>query len=132
MEGQQKQQQMLLEQQQQFQENQQKQFQVMMQMFAGQQNAGASTSTHTTNSITTDKKNLSEQLIPFVYDPESNLTFDAWYKRYESIFTIEAALWNEPSKIQLLLQKFSQTDYQLFFGLYYSKATRGTQFRRSY
>lgn len=59
-------------------------------------------------------RNLAEQMILFCYDPDSNLTFDSWYKRYESIFTIEIANWQPAAKIRLLLQKFAQADYQKF------------------
>jgi RNase H-like domain found in reverse transcriptase/Integrase core domain/Integrase zinc binding domain/Reverse transcriptase (RNA-dependent DNA polymerase) len=59
-------------------------------------------------------KNLAEQMTTFSYDPEAGLTFEAWYDRYESIFRTEIAAWDSPSKIRLLMIKFSQQDYQRF------------------
>jgi RNase H-like domain found in reverse transcriptase len=59
-------------------------------------------------------KNLAEQMTTFSYDPEAGLTFEAWYDRYESIFQTEIADWDSPSKIRLLMIKFSQQDYQRF------------------
>lgn len=97
-------------QQQQFMEQQQRQFQELMGMVGAGPHRVAPNSTNST----TDQRNLSEQLVAFKYDPENNLTFESWYKRYELIFNTELAEWKETAKIQLLLQKFSQTDYQHF------------------
>lgn len=66
------------------------------------------------NSTDQKAKHLAEQMVCFTYDPDSNLTFDSWYDRYQSIFTTEVADWAESTKIRLLLQKFNQADYQKF------------------
>lgn len=100
-------------QQDQFQQ-QQAQIQQLLQILAGQPTGAVSTSSANNSTSTTDQKNLSDQFVPFVYDPENNLTFESWYKRYELIFTTELAEWKETAKIQLILQKFSQADYQHF------------------
>lgn len=34
-------------------------------------------------------RNLAEQMVAFTYDPDKNLTFESWYKRYQTIFTTE-------------------------------------------
>lgn len=59
-------------------------------------------------------KNLAEQICPFTYDADNNLTFESWYDRYATIFETEVANWSEAAKIRLLLQKFAQPDYQRF------------------
>lgn len=66
------------------------------------------------NSAVQKAKNLAETMVVFSYDPDSNQTFDAWYKRYEPIFTTDVADWTDAAKIRLLLQKFAQPDYQKF------------------
>ncbi|KAJ6639628.1 Sterol regulatory element-binding protein 1 [Pseudolycoriella hygida] len=42
----------------------------------------------TAANLTNDQraKYLADQLLTFIYDPENNLTFEIWYKRYQSIF----------------------------------------------
>lgn len=59
-------------------------------------------------------KNLADAMEKFSYDPENNAIFETWYARYQTIFTTDVLEWPEPEKIQLLLQKFSTTDYQRF------------------
>ncbi|XP_018396947.1 PREDICTED: uncharacterized protein K02A2.6-like [Cyphomyrmex costatus] len=62
----------------------------------------------------TTAKSLAEQMVAFIYDPDNNLTFESWYIRYQTIFTTEVSDWPTAAKIRLLLQKFSQADYQRF------------------
>lgn len=64
--------------------------------------------------ITTKVKNLADSMVPFVYDPDCNLTFEAYYNRYETVLTTQAADLDEPTKVHLLLQKFQQTEYQCY------------------
>lgn len=59
-------------------------------------------------------KNLADQMVTFEYDPENNNIFESYYNRYESLFNNQAAGLQEPTKVQLLLQKFQQKDYQKF------------------
>lgn len=59
-------------------------------------------------------KNLSDSMLEFVYDPELNLTFDAWYRRYESVFTTEAADLSECTKVRLLTGKLRNSDFEQF------------------
>ncbi|XP_011859279.1 PREDICTED: uncharacterized protein K02A2.6-like, partial [Vollenhovia emeryi] len=66
------------------------------------------------NAADQKEKNLAELMVPFAYDPENLLTFEAWYKRYETIFSTDVADWTPAAKIRLLLTKFSQSDYQKF------------------
>lgn len=67
-----------------------------------------------TSDISRQVKDIADRMVLFEYDPERELTFETWFDRYESIFTSEAANLSEPVKVSLLLQKFSQTDYQKF------------------
>ncbi|XP_011684291.1 PREDICTED: uncharacterized protein K02A2.6-like [Wasmannia auropunctata] len=59
-------------------------------------------------------KNLAESMVAFNYDPENNLTFEAWIDRYETVFNTDTADWQDSAKIRLMLQKFAQPDYQRF------------------
>ncbi|XP_011858400.1 PREDICTED: uncharacterized protein LOC105555933, partial [Vollenhovia emeryi] len=54
-------------------------------------------------------------MVDFVYCPEDNLTFEAWYERYEQdIFTAGAAQMTNAEKVSLLTQKLSTCDYEQF------------------
>lgn len=52
---------------------------------------------------------LSKSMTDFVFDPESNSTFESWYKRYTKVF--ENAKLGESRKIELLLRKFDNKTY---------------------
>lgn len=41
----------------------------------------------------------------FVYDPDHNLSFEAWYDRYSDVFINDAAALGEGGKVRLLLMK---------------------------
>lgn len=58
-------------------------------------------------------KNIADMMTTFHYDPDNNSVFEGWYNRHESILASVKDL-DEPSKVRLLLQKFSDTDYQKF------------------
>ncbi|XP_037929798.1 uncharacterized protein K02A2.6-like, partial [Teleopsis dalmanni] len=45
----------------------------------------------TTEAVSSTFRNLSDSMLEFCYDPENNVTFESWYKRYKSVFAIEAA-----------------------------------------
>lgn len=70
--------------------------------------------TNVVATIQQQTKCLADQMTCFEYDAAANLTFEAWYSRYESIFETTIANWTEPDKMSLLLQKFSQADYRTF------------------
>ncbi|XP_036345530.1 uncharacterized protein LOC118754748 [Rhagoletis pomonella] len=59
-------------------------------------------------------KCLADSMVNFEYDPDNNQTFEAYYERYESVFTNEAEGLDEPTKVYLLFQKFNQEQYQRY------------------
>lgn len=66
------------------------------------------------DAITTKVKNLADSMVQFIYDPDSNQTFEAYYNRYESVLTTQANGLDEPTKVHLLLQKLQQMEYQRY------------------
>lgn len=66
------------------------------------------------NSADQKAKNLADKMTTFKYDPDSGLTFEAYYKRYERIFTVETEGWTDAAKIDLLTQKLESADYNKF------------------
>ncbi|VDO93127.1 unnamed protein product [Heligmosomoides polygyrus] len=47
-------------------------------------------------------------------DPEADVTFEAWYRQHEDIFTVDASSLDEPLKVRLLLHKFGAILYEKF------------------
>ena len=62
-------------------------------------------------STTADKKTnfsaegISNSLSEFHYSPDTGVTFPAYYRRYETIFTKRCTDWTDEEKVTLLLQK---------------------------
>ncbi|RTG85809.1 uncharacterized protein DC041_0013078 [Schistosoma bovis] len=61
--------------------------------------ANVSNSTMTPDSI-------ANSINEFTFDPECGITFVAWFKRHEDLFTNDCKEWDEGSKLRLLLRKF--------------------------
>lgn len=52
-------------------------------------------------------ESLANSMTEFAYDPDHNLTFDAWYKRYEDTFSVDAGKLDDAAKVRLLTRKLS-------------------------
>src|ERR1051325_12127174 len=50
-------------------------------------------------------ESLSHSITEFIYDPEDGVTFEAWYKRYEDLFKVDAAKLDDTARVRLLLRK---------------------------
>uniref|UniRef100_A0A9J2P157 DUF7083 domain-containing protein n=1 Tax=Ascaris lumbricoides TaxID=6252 RepID=A0A9J2P157_ASCLU len=48
---------------------------------------------------------LSAPLAQFVYDPDTNLTFEAWYRWHEDVFAVDGATLDDATRVRLLLEK---------------------------
>lgn len=59
-------------------------------------------------------RELSERIKDFVYNAEENYTFELWYERYINVFETQAASMSDPEKLDLLTDKLSHSDYNLF------------------
>ncbi|VDL95166.1 unnamed protein product [Schistocephalus solidus] len=47
-----------------------------------------------------------------LYDPQANITFDSWYKRYEELFSVDLAAQDDAWKGHLLLRKLGYAEYE--------------------
>jgi hypothetical protein len=47
----------------------------------------------------------------FLYDPQSGVSFEAWFKRYEDVFTIELADRDDETKVRLILRKLGPAEH---------------------
>ncbi|XP_037930758.1 uncharacterized protein K02A2.6-like [Teleopsis dalmanni] len=68
----------------------------------------------TTEAVSSTFRKLSDSMLEFCYDPENNVTFESWYKRYKSVFAIEAAHLTEPTKVRLLTSKLKNLDFEQY------------------
>lgn len=57
---------------------------------------------------------LSAMLDTFTYDPEHDMTFSAWYGRYEEVFRTEAHHLGEKGKVQLLLMQLEPVANKMY------------------
>ena len=48
---------------------------------------------------------ISNSLSEFKYDPDTGITFPAYYRHYEMIFTKRCNDWSDEEKVTLLVQK---------------------------
>ncbi|VDO75779.1 unnamed protein product [Heligmosomoides polygyrus] len=42
---------------------------------------------------------LAGRIAPFVYDPDADLTFESWYRRYDDVFNVDATGLDEPTRL---------------------------------
>ncbi|XP_055590876.1 uncharacterized protein K02A2.6-like [Uranotaenia lowii] len=59
-------------------------------------------------------ESLSTNINEFRYDPESGITFGAWYSRYDGLFTEDAARLNDEAKVRLLLRKLGPAEHERY------------------
>ncbi|XP_055604442.1 uncharacterized protein K02A2.6-like [Uranotaenia lowii] len=59
-------------------------------------------------------ESLSTNINEFRYDPESGVTFGAWYSRYDSLFSEDAARLNDDAKVRLLLRKLGPAEHERY------------------
>ncbi|RCN48996.1 hypothetical protein ANCCAN_04873 [Ancylostoma caninum] len=57
---------------------------------------------------------LAGRIVQFCYDPEADLTFEAWYRRHADIFTVDAKSMDEATRVRLLLHKLDAPSYEKY------------------
>ncbi|XP_037932677.1 uncharacterized protein LOC119667456 [Teleopsis dalmanni] len=72
------------------------------------------TPSSTTEAVSSTFRNLSDSMLEFCNDPENKVTFESWYKRYKSVFAIEAAHLTEPITVRLLTSKLKNLDFEQY------------------
>ncbi|XP_073831765.1 uncharacterized protein [Musca autumnalis] len=72
---------------------------------------------------------LSKCIKDFVYDPESNLTFEAWYARYDHLFGEDANKLPDPQKVRLVLRKLDPQIFDKYTDYLLPKVPRDLDFQ---
>ncbi|CAH8839295.1 unnamed protein product, partial [Trichobilharzia szidati] len=82
----------------------------LMEMLAGLQISRSADSSTANDSI---GSSISE----FVYDPDANVTFDTWFRRYEDLFRVDFADKDDAWKVRLLLRKLGSDELDKYCNL---------------
>ena len=64
----------------------------------------------------------------FIYLPEEDKTFEAFFRRYKDLFTVDCEDWTNPKKVRLLLRKLGTTEYSKFVDYILPKKTSKLEF----
>lgn len=60
---------------------------------------------------------ISSQIKEFIYDPEENLHFQSWFKRYEGLFMDDAKQLDDQSKVRLILRKIDTSCHEKYINI---------------
>ncbi|KAH9588111.1 hypothetical protein MS3_00000116 [Schistosoma haematobium] len=60
---------------------------------------------------------IANSISEFHYDPESNVTFDMWFRRYEDLFKFDFANQDDAWKVRLLLRKLGPNELDRYCNL---------------
>ncbi|XP_062704096.1 uncharacterized protein K02A2.6-like [Aedes albopictus] len=71
---------------------------------------------------------LANNVKEFRYDPESSVTFSAWYKRYEDLFEKDASRLDESAKVRLLMRKLGMSEHERYVSFILPKAPKDFSF----
>ena len=58
---------------------------------------------------------LCNNISEFHYDPDSNVTFDTWFRRYEDLFKIDFADQGDEWKVRQLLRKLGEAELDRYY-----------------
>ena len=64
----------------------------------------------TENSNYFTAEGIANSISEFTYDPDNGVTFQAYFRRFENIFTKRCATWSDEQKVGLLLQKLGPSE----------------------
>lgn len=59
-------------------------------------------------------ESLATNITEFSYDPESNVIFETWYRRYEDLFIVDGEKLDDAAKVRLLLRKLNTPAHERY------------------
>ncbi|XP_052899922.1 uncharacterized protein LOC128306442 [Anopheles moucheti] len=74
---------------------------------------------------------LARSLIEFRYEAESNVTFEAWYARYEDLFKQDASRLDDAAKVRLLLRKLGTMEHSRYSNYILPRLPRDVSFEET-
>lgn len=81
------------------------------------------------NPETTAVESVVSSIREFQFDPNTGLTFESWFKKYEDIFNIELAKLEDAQKVRLLLRKLGSTEHDRYINFILPKHPRDCTFK---
>ena len=66
-------------------------------------------------------ESLIQRISEFLFDPDSELTFEPWFQKCEDIFRVDLAHVPEHNKVRLLLRKLGTVEHKRFINFILSK-----------
>ena len=60
---------------------------------------------------------ITNSISEFTYDPDANITFDTWFRRYEDLFRVDFADKDDAWKVRLLLRKLGPSELDKYCNL---------------
>ena len=69
-------------------------------------------------------ESLIQKISEFLFDPDSELTFESWFQKCEDIFRVDLAHVPEHKIVRLLLRKLGSVEHKRFISYILSKEVR--------
>ncbi|XP_065086883.1 uncharacterized protein LOC135708709 [Ochlerotatus camptorhynchus] len=71
---------------------------------------------------------LANNIVEFRYEPDSGVTFAAWYTRYDNLFSKDAVRLDDEVKVRLLLRKLEPSEHERYVSYILPKTTKEVNF----
>ncbi|BHF76518.1 hypothetical protein SprV_0501961600 [Sparganum proliferum] len=72
---------------------------------------------------------IAGSIIEFLYDPQAQITFDSWYKRYQDLFSVDLAAQDDAWKVRLLLRKLGLAEHERYANFILPRNPREVTFK---
>ena len=76
-------------------------------------------------------ESLIQQIGDFLFDPDSELTFESWFQKCEDIFRVDLAHVPEHKKVRLLLRKLGTVEHKRFINFILPKKVEDISFEET-
>ena len=74
---------------------------------------------------------LIQQISAFLFDPDSESTFESWFQKCEDIFRVDLAHVPEHKKVRLLLRKLGTVEHKRFINFILQNMVEDTSFEET-
>nr|CAX83703.1 Gag-Pol polyprotein [Schistosoma japonicum] len=100
----------------------------LIQMLAETKIASTCSPSTSTTTIAPSIDGVANSIAEFHYDPDSNITFDMWFRRYEDLFKFDFATQDDAWKVRLLLRKLGPSELDKYCNLILPQNPRDRSF----
>ncbi|KAK4470004.1 hypothetical protein MN116_000030 [Schistosoma mekongi] len=89
----------------------------LMKLVTSSKSTSETSSTVPVPNSTLSVDGIINSIAEFNYDPEANVTFDTWFRRYEDLFMFDLASQDDSWKVRLLLRKLGAAELDKYCNL---------------